>query len=460
MPDPSARHPALTAALRARTPLLWTNPSYDPGACAVEPGLDPAQARARLDRCAGLMAAVFPELQATQGRVASPLTPVPGLRQAMAQAAGGSLPGGSNGGSGESNALPGGAQGLGAWLLKRDDALPVAGSIKARGGFHEVLALAETLALQAGLIEPDGDRLALRSPRARALFATHTVAVGSTGNLGLSIGLIAAALGFRAVVHMSLDAKEWKKARLRKAGIEVVEHAGDYAQAVAAGRALAAGDPRVYFVDDEHSAHLFLGYAAAADELAAQLRGQGRPVDAQHPLFVHLPCGVGGAPGGIAYGLKQRFGAHVHCFFAEPCASPCMLAQLAYGEGGAVSVYDLGLDNRTEADGLAVGQASPLVAPLMARRLAGVFTVADDSLFRDVHALYESEGIAIEPSAAAALAGPLRLLGTETGRAFLDGLGLASRMADATHVLWSTGGSLVPEAELAGFRRRGRELAA
>lgn len=445
MPPAADLHPALSAALRARSPLLWINPGYAPAAPAAEPGLDIAQAQARLARCAGLMAAVFPDLQATQGRLTSPLVRVARLQQAMRQAIGAGLPDAPDA--------------MGAWLLKRDDALPVAGSIKARGGFHEVLALAERLALQAGLIQPDSDRMALASRQARALFARHTVAVGSTGNLGLSIGLISAALGFKAVVHMSTDAKEWKKRRLRDAGIEVVEHAGDYAQAVAAGRVLAESDPSIYFVDDEHSEHLFLGYAAAAEELAAQLHEMARPVGQDHPLFVYLPCGVGGAPGGIAYGLKQLFGEHVHCLFAEPCASACMLVQLASGGSQPVSVYDLGLDNKTEADGLAVGQASPLVAPLMARRLGGVFTIDDDSLLRDVHILHRAEQIAIEPSAAAGLRGPLFLSGSEAGRAFLRDHRLDdNRMAGATHVLWSTGGSLVPAQELAAFQERGRAL--
>ncbi|RMC98803.1 D-serine ammonia-lyase [Aquitalea palustris] len=425
--------PALLATLQARQPLLWLNPQLGSALPASAPTPQAvAAAEARLQRCAGLLAELFAELAATRGQIESPLCAASALHTAL-----------------------GLGPAAGRTLLKCDHALPVAGSIKARGGFHEVLAHAEALALQHGVIQPEDDRRLLAGAAARCLFASHRVVVGSTGNLGLSIGIMAAALGFQAVVHMSVEAKEWKKARLRQRGVTVVEHAGDYAAAVAAGRATAEADPNSYFVDDEHSLPLLLGYAAAARPLAAQLAASGISVDDAHPLFVYLPSGVGGAPGGICHGLKQLFGQNVHCFFAEPVASPCMLVQLASGSDAPLSVYDIGLDNRTEADGLAVGQASPLVAPLMRSQLSGVFTVDDDALFRQRLLVEDHGGMAVEPSAAAAVAGPGWLCNSRAGQAYLAAHGLQQQLADSHHLIWTTGGSLVPAEEHQRFRQRG-----
>jgi D-serine dehydratase len=421
--------PALLAGLQSRQPLLWLNPMLgQPLPASAPPTALIAAAEARLARFAPLMATLFPELASCNGVVESQLMPAAAIQLALA---------GSEGAEG-------------TWFIKRDDELPVAGSIKARGGFHEVLAFAESVAIEHGILDPAGDTRVLATATARALFSQYSVTVGSTGNLGLSIGVMAAALGFDAVVHMSADAKAWKKDRLRQRGVRVVEHEGDYAEAVAAGREQALAKPRCHFVDDERSAMLFFGYAAAARHLARQLAEAGRVVDATHPLFVYLPCGVGGAPGGITYGLKALFGDHVHCFFAEPVASPCVLVQLASGGEKPVSVYDIGLDNRTDADGLAVGQASHLVSPLMASQLAGVFTVPDNQLYVQLLALKSSMGVEIEPSAAAGIGGPGWLRDSPEGRAYVLAHGLDLRAA--THVIWTTGGSLVPTGELQRFQ--------
>jgi D-serine dehydratase len=345
----------------------------------------------------------------------------------------------------------------GRLLLKADHALPVAGSIKARGGVHEVLEVAERVALEHGLLA-HGDYRALAGNPVRAVFGQYQIAVGSTGNLGLSIGIVASALGFRAVVHMSADARQWKKDRLRARGVTVVEHSGDYADAVAAGRVAAARDPTCHFVDDESSRSLFLGYSAAAPALQTQLAALAITVDEMHPLFVYLPCGVGGAPGGVSFGAANCFGANVHCFFAEPVQSPCFLMAMLASPGEPPAVYELGLTNRTAADGLAVPRASALAVEIVRPFLAGVFTVEDAALFRFVHMAAVTEQLRIEPSAAAAFGGPDRVLNSEVGRRYLARHGLERHLHRSTHIIWTTGGLYLPDDEYAAFLERGAQL--
>ncbi|MCD9121539.1 D-serine ammonia-lyase [Cupriavidus sp. UGS-1] len=440
----------LLAALGEARPCLWTNPLLAPQTpAAVRAGAkdislaDVHAAHARFERFAPLLQRLFPELADSGGAIESPVLPAAALAPSVG------LPPGS-----------------GALWIKADHSLPVAGSIKARGGIHEVLEFAERLAVQHGLVTEDAgpdDYRRLAEPAARAVFSRYQVAVGSTGNLGLSIGVMASALGLRAVVHMSADAKPWKKDRLRARGVEVIEHEGDYQQAVAAGRAQAQQDPACHFVDDERSLSLLLGYSAAVLRLDAQLREHDIAPGAQRPLFVYLPCGVGGAPAGIAFGLKQLYGPHAHCFFAEPTQSPCFLVQMigaeVNGAGGNPSVYDYGLSNRTEADGLAVPRASELAAAAMRELLSGVYTVADERLFRDLYLARRDAGIEIEPSAAAGFSGPAMLTGTEAGQAYLARHGLADAMGTATHLVWTTGGLFVPPEEYRRFLARGEALA-
>ena len=420
-------------AVRNAEPVLWLCNVQAPGPSQFSLA-DVQEARARFERFAPLLAELFPE-ETPDGVIESALQPADAMQQVLG--------------------LP---SAMGRLWIKADHDLPIAGSIKARGGIHEVLQHAEELALGEGWLRPGDDYRYLVEPQIREKFSAYQVAVGSTGNLGLSIGVMASALGFRAAVHMSADAKEWKKARLRARGVEVVEHAGDYGKAVAAGRAQVMADPHGYFVDDERSASLFLGYAAAALHLQEQLNTAGVLVDAEHPLFVYLPCGVGGAPGGIAYGLSLLFGKHVHCFFAEPTQSPCFLVGMAAGTAAAPSVYDYGLNNQTEADGLAVAGASELALAEMIGRLAGVYTVEDDTLFANLARLYDSEGLSIEPSATAGFSGPMQLCNSAAGLSYIRAHGLEPVMAQATHLAWTTGGRFVPPDEFQRFLSRGRAL--
>jgi D-serine dehydratase len=339
-------------------------------------------------------------------------------------------------------------------LIKADHALPVAGSIKARGGIYAVLHHAEALALAHGILaNEDDDYLKLMGEEAGALFAGHELSVGSTGNLGLSIGIMGSALGFKTTVHMSIEAKEWKKERLRKRGVAVVEYESDYTAACVVARAEAERNDRLHFIDDENSVELFLGYATAVPRMVGQLDALGVTVDADHPLFLYLPCGVGGAPGGITFAARHVFGDHAHCFFVEPVEAPCMLLGMQTGEHSDIAIYDIGLTLKTDADGLAVSTPSRFIGRLMEPLLSGCLTTTDVAMYGHLLDMYECEGIELEPSAAAGCAGPAMLFDSEAGRHYLDRHGLIDKMEKATHIVWTTGGLSVPKEIHESYRR-------
>ena len=421
----------VVADLAEAKEVCWVNPRKVPFAEAKDSLAfgpeDIADVSRRLAKFAPLLMEIFPETAETDGIIESPLTEIPAMKALLKRKYGADLGGGR-------------------LFLKRDSDLAVAGSIKARGGFYDVLKHTEDLAIEGGFLDgPDDDPMKLASPEARAFFAKHKVQVASTGNLGISIGMMSAYLGYQAIVHMSADAKQWKKDYLRAHGVTVVEYAGDYGKAITEGRAISDADPDSYFVDDENSKELFMGYAVAAERLQKQLEAAGVVVDADHPLFVTIPCGVGGAPGGVAFGLKQIYGDDVHIFFAEPVQASCMVLGMATDLHNQICVQDIGLTGKTHADGLAVGRASSLVGKIMQPLLSGEATLEDYKIYDYMRDLYGTEGIFIEPSSCAAFEGPIQLAKAPEFRAYLYENGLADKMDSATHIAWATGGKLVPE---------------
>lgn len=404
---------------------FWLNDKQVPAGQQHITEVSPVQiqdASDRLARFAPYLKRVFPELEATGGIIESELRAIPAMREFL------------NAG------YDAGIQGR--LMLKMDCDLPVSGSVKARGGIYEVLKHAEDLALEAGMLKESDDYSVLAEPRFVEFFGRHTVQVGSTGNLGMSIGIMSAKLGFRVIVHMSADAKQWKKDLLRSRGVEVIEYADDYCAAVEQGRKNSDADPMSYFVDDENSQNLFMGYSVAGERLKAQLEAQNIPVDEDHPLFVYIPCGIGGAPGGVTYGIKQIYGDNAHCFFTEPTQACCMMLGMATGLHDGVSVKDFGIDGRTDADGLAVGRPSAFVGRVIQPMLSGIATIEDRKLYDLMRGLLKQEDIFIEPSSCAAFAALLR---REDLQKYIDAHGLAGKMANATHIAWATGGRMVPQ---------------
>lgn len=413
----------LIKRLQALEELYWRNPNrVGAEECLNTIGYDlkdMEDASMRLQRFAPYLQEVFPETKERGGLIESPLRLL--NQQELVK-------------EGIFNLKQG------HFYLKMDSHLPISGSIKARGGIYEVLCQAEKVAVEHGF-QTDENYRVLANEDYREIFSGYRISVGSTGNLGLSIGIMGAALGFQVEVHMSQDAKEWKKQELRRRGVSVIEYAGDYSLAVSQAREIASQDPKNHFVDDENSRTLFLGYSVAALRLKEQLEEMAVMVDDDHPLHVYLPCGVGGGPGGIAFGLKLLYGNSVHCYFAEPVQAPCMLLGMATGLHEEISVQDIGLTGITIADGLAVGRSSGFISRAMDGLLDGCYTVKDETLLRLLYQLHQTDNIDLEPSALAGLYGPTMNS---------DGNG--------THIAWATGGGMVPEEIMKDYIQEGKYL--
>ena len=237
----------------------WINPGKMPFEKAMQncplTMADVQDASHRLDRFADYFKVAFPETQATGGILESPLKAIPHMKACLEEDFGCAIPG--------------------DLFIKLDSHLPISGSIKARGGIYEVLYVAEKIALELGLLKAGDSYEVFHSQKFRDALSRYSIAVGSTGNLGLSIGIMSAKLGFRVTVHMSADARQWKKDMLRSKGVTVVEYESDYSIAVAQGRAQAQNDPYCHFVDDENSQTLFMGYAVAALRRGRRSRRRG-----------------------------------------------------------------------------------------------------------------------------------------------------------------------------------------
>lgn len=388
--------------------VFWLNP--DSGKSETLPFTmdDINDAEARLERFSKYIAVAFPETKEANGIIESELVEIPKMKEELVKRTGNFE---------------------GRLFLKKDSHLPVSGSIKARGGIYEVLKFAEEVAIKEGMLSLDDDYSILLEDKFKEVFSKYSVAVGSTGNLGLSIGIISAKLGFKVTVHMSADARQWKKDLLRSKGVTVIEYPEDYQVAVAQGRKEAANDPYCHFVDDEGSSDLFLGYSVAAKRIVKQFEDNNILCDKDHQVYVYIPCGVGGAPGGVTFGLKEMYGDNIHIYFAEPTHAPCMTLGLVTGLNNGICCADIGLDGKTQADGLAVGRASRLVGTIMKTLLDGCYTIQDEELYPFLTKLKDLEGIFIEPSSTASFIGP------------------ALVNKPGTHILWATGGNMVPEDE-------------
>ena len=114
-----------------------------------------------------------------------------------------------------------------------------------------------------------------------------------------------------------------------------------------------------------------------------------------------------------------------------------------------IAVTDLGIDGKTLADGLAVPRSSKIAGRVMRTLLYGAHTFSDDDIYRYLAMLADTQGIYVEPSAAAGFTAIVPTVNEFKNKAALK---------NATHVVWATGGKLVPDDEMQKYYDKGREL--
>ena len=149
-------HPLIQELVALRE-VAWFNPAIAPAAQGLQDvGLtlgDVREASDRLARFAPYIVRVFPQTSDSAGIIESPVRAIPCMQQALSERYSVDLPG--------------------KLWVKLDSHLPISGSIKARGGIHEVLQHAEKLALEAGWLSLDDDYARLDSDEARAFFGRY-----------------------------------------------------------------------------------------------------------------------------------------------------------------------------------------------------------------------------------------------------------------------------------------------
>lgn len=185
----------------------------------------------------------------------------------------------------------------GVTILAKCEFLNPSGSVKDRLAKY-VLMDAE----QQGLLKPDS-----------------IVLECSSGNTGIAMSMVGAAMGYGVTILMSAGASEERRKLIRQLGADLIlfDSGGQYQKGIEVSREMAAKDPR-YFLPRQFENPLNAEdhELTTGQEIIAQV---GRPIDA----FVH-GFGTGGTLAGCGKAIKKRWPS-AKIFAMEP-AEQALLA--------------------------------------------------------------------------------------------------------------------------------------
>ncbi|MFI9722844.1 threonine/serine dehydratase [Streptomyces sp. NPDC052396] len=220
------------------------------------------------------------------------------------------------------------------------------------------------------------------------------VVAQSTGNHAIAVALAAAQYRLPAVLVLPTDAAPTKVRRIRETGAEVLQAGTTLAERIAVVEELR--NTRGYDeIDPYQNPDVVAGQGTATADLLHQVDAAGGRLDA-----VVLPVGGGSA---VAGACLATAGQGIDVYGAEPSAVPALTAALR--AGGPVTVDA----KPTIADGLRPDRIGHLPYDLARSAVTGVFTIEESAIAEALRLVLVHARLLVEPAAATAVAGALRL---------------------------------------------------
>jgi threonine dehydratase len=237
-------------------------------------------------------------------------------------------------------------------------------------------------------------RGALRSVGRLAEWGCPGVIAQSTGNHAVAVALAAREQGMAATAVLPVDAPVTKIALAESYGARIVLAGTTLAERLDVVRELEAETGHVP-VDAYDHPDVICGQASATLELVDDVSRQGGRLTA-----VVVPVGGGG---GVAGACLATQGLGLDVYGVEPVGADSLARSLAHGSPVTVPPAP------TLADGLRPARVGTLPFEIVRDAIAGVSTVDDLEIGRALCLALLHTKMLVEPSAAAALAGALRL---------------------------------------------------
>jgi threonine dehydratase len=244
--------------------------------------------------------------------------------------------------------------------------------------------------LKAEHLQRSGSFKARGATNAMIAHGARRVVTGSSGNHGLAVAALGAALGAHVTVVMAAGASQAKAAAIRKLGADVIpvaggvadreRHARDYAQRTDATLIPSADDGLV---------------VAGQGTVGLEVFADAPDIDA-----IYVPTGGGGLLAGVCL-AADSLARRVRIVGVEPKKGRRYSKSLAAGHPIELSPPD------TVADGLRCQRPGEVPFPIIRDRVDQLIGVSDSAIILAMGLLNRC-GIPAEPSGSVALAGALQ----------------------------------------------------